>query len=804
MKTNLLILLSLFVLTSCFDEGGGSSSKSLFKQHTPVADPSDTEAATIISITPPSDATYVYNDLLSFDVQFSESVQSAGAPTLEIDIDGNLVELALVAGNDSDTFTFATQINIEAIDADGIDIIQIKKNGNDINDAGNNDSNLDISSFTLGLTNVFVDSIRPTLTSADINGVDLFTNNTSATMNLLAVNASDMKISLSSDCSTESFEIYSTTKALTLTTNSLNNYYIQLRAASGSLSDCSTAISITHDDQAPNAPVITLANDASDIASDSSSWVAVVDNGPADINHYEFAISTTTSEANIIAGGSWVDVGTSLSHQIDSGITFVAATDYYTLVKAVDNAGNEVIAASSSYQITVSPEIITNLESSDRTESSVSLGWSMPEDNGTAITDYIIEYYGGGIASWTVFSDGVSNATSAIVTGLDPETQYNFRVRAFNGTNYSGWSNTLTVETLPNIDFFNGGFKAINISGAPANQVVSMVDGNVLQLDGSPLTTLNRGETHSFSASDFSVLEGTGEFFVAGKIGTGGIGGSNNQANATWATSSWVGKDFLTILSRNAPLKLKVYAFTDSTITVNRGGSFEDSVVLTEGNGHTFTLTSEGSYEITSTGFIVAFSYGNQSGLYYDPKPLLPSSKDIIGFPSKSAQLGSLTSSNNVNYTHSNDNSGSVTLTAGALTQINPQGTSSQYQSNALRLRADDAIIANSVADSDGYCAAPFVPVSLFKTKFAINVSSDYVAFASDRPVTITATFPDDTTATITLTRSGSDSKAPYYARVSNYPAGTVFVGDDVYQAWYEPDTSTNAGDDDETVLFGW
>jgi hypothetical protein len=499
-----------------------------------------------------------------------------------------------------------------------------------------------------------------------------------------------------------------------------------------------------------------------------------------------------------------VNVGAVTTYQIPSGLSLIGSTDYYTLIKAVDLAGNESITASSAYQITVSPEMVTNLEASERTVDSISLGWSMPEDNGTAITDYVIEYQGGAIGSWTVYNDGVSNQTSAIVTGLDAETSYSFRLRAYNGTNYSGYSNTLVTETLPNLDFFQGGYKAINISGAPASQVVSMADSNELYLNGVLLTTLNKGETHSFTSTDFDVLEGNQPFFVAGKLGTGGIGGSNDQGNATWATSAWVGKEFLTILSRNAPLKLKVFAFTDSDITVKRGGVTEDTVSLTADQGHTFTLSTLGSYEISSTGFIVAFSYGNESGLYYDPKPLLPPSTDILGFPSKDAKVSSITDNNSTNYIHSNDVAGSVTLMSGILSTIGPQGGSNQYTTNALRITASENIIANSVADSDGYCSAPFVPISMMKTKFANNVSVDYIAFASDRPVTLTITYPDSSTGTLTLTRTGTNPDAPYYARMTNLQAGVVFEGDDLYQAWYEPDTSTNAGDDDETIMFGW
>ena len=83
-------------------------------------------------------------------------------------------------------------------------------------------------------------------------------------------------------------------------------------------------------------------------------------------------------------------------------------------------------------------------------------------------------------------------------------------------------------------------------------------------------------------------------------------------------------------------------------------------------------------------------------------------------------------------------------------------------------------IFGSSVADSNGYYAAPFLPVSMMKKRFAVNVSSDYVAFASTSPAVITVTLQDGSTSTLTLTRSGSDDKTPYYGRLSSVAEGTT------------------------------
>ena len=79
------------------------------------------------------------------------------------------------------------------------------------------------------------------------------------------------------------------------------------------------------------------------------------------------------------------------------------------------------------------------------------------------------------------------------------------------------------------------------------------------------------------------------------------------------------------------------------------------------------------------------------------------------------------------------------------------------------------------------------------------------MAFVSDRPVTVTITKPDLTTSTITLTRSGTDAKTPYKAYLgTSYPEGTLFEGDDLFQAWYQANTTTYSGGEDETIMFGW
>lgn len=81
---------------------------------------------------------------------------------------------------------------------------------------------------------------------------------------------------------------------------------------------------------------------------------------------------------------------------------------------------------------------------------SAALTWTAPTtDNGSSVTDYLVEFSSNSGTSWSTFSDGVSISTSATVTGLTNATSYSFRVKAVSGAGTSDASNVVT--TTPGI-----------------------------------------------------------------------------------------------------------------------------------------------------------------------------------------------------------------------------------------------------------------------------------------------------------------------------------------------------------------
>lgn len=78
--------------------------------------------------------------------------------------------------------------------------------------------------------------------------------------------------------------------------------------------------------------------------------------------------------------------------------------------------------------------------------SAATVNWSLPSNNGSTITDYVIEYASGG--GYTTVSHSASTERTIKVTGLTPGVAYTFRISAVNG-NGTGATLVTPVTTTP-------------------------------------------------------------------------------------------------------------------------------------------------------------------------------------------------------------------------------------------------------------------------------------------------------------------------------------------------------------------
>ena len=582
-------------------------------------------------------------------------------------------------------------------------------------------------------------------------------------------------------------------------------YYLHVQARDNDLGGLSEVVSVMAvlDNTKPTTPgALSYGSDMTEMEAPTTSWTASTDE--TDLKGYEIAIGSSEGGQDVLA---WTDIGNLLTYRA-TALSLVPVTSYYSSVRAVDMAGNySEPSQGGQWMVPGPPEAITNLSAISSSFSSVNLVWSAPTDNGRAITDYRVFFKKSSDSNFEEYDDGENVATSVSVGGLDESTSYDFKVLAYNGAS-SADSNITSYETMVNEPFFEPDvYKAINIGGAEESAVVAFEDNTLIQKNGSDLITLNAGETHVFPSLINDRLEADRPIFVAGRKGAANQS-DQRKGNMVWSYGEWAGKDFYFTASRDKPHLINIYAFEEATIKIYKGATLiEEQTVSGQGN-HGFSINDYGGFRIESTGAIVAHMHSDKGGsTVTDPKPLLPESNDILGIPSRDARIttsegtasfaGILSDGTSNNY---NVNSGSELKING----VGPGDRGQEYQAEALRIISDKPMVANSHADANGYCSAPFIPVSRLKKKYAINVDSKWVAFASVLGGDITVTLPDGTTSTVPLERSVDGDNIPFKARLTNLPGGTRFEASVPFAAWYQPNTNTGAAINDETILFGY
>lgn len=529
-----------------------------------------------------------------------------------------------------------------------------------------------------------------------------------------------------------------------------------------------------------SAPNITISNELVYVASGTCSENGT--NVDVYVDSLNYLVSCTS--------GTWTTGLVDVSSLTD-GTGLLVTADHSTATQATQSINKE----------TATPTV-ASLSVSTTLPDSADITWNLNDPGGFTIDDYTINYRVKGSPTWLTFVDGVSTTTSSTVTSLTASTTYEFRVRVeYDSGSSSEWSNTAEGETQPDDPLF-GPNTAMNVGGSTTTTVVAHEDSTNITLNGGALVTLNKGQTHTFATVQFDVIDADKPIYTAGRRGSTT---TSRGANVTWNPTAWAGKSFSFNATRTNPQKLEVYAIEDTFVEVKQGSTVLDSATVIAGNGTTLSWSVYGSYQVVATGSILAYHMSYDGTNMHDPKPLMPAHTEMIGFPSQSMRLTASNDGTNYNLIHSNSTTDSGSLNKADVIQVNNLGgTTSLYQGDSLLISADKKISGASFADSNGLCAAPFMPTNLMKTKYAINVNSDYAAFASKVSGTIEVRDASNTLiTTLTLTRSGGAPNAPYRARMANPNAGYRFISTVPAAGWYQPRTNTGAGDQDETILYG-
>ncbi|NQY99678.1 MAG: fibronectin type III domain-containing protein [Bdellovibrionales bacterium] len=559
------------------------------------------------------------------------------------------------------------------------------------------------------------------------------------------------------------------------------------------------SVNVAKDSAAPtvgfsSAPNINSTNEATYLVSGTCS-----ENG----QNVDVEIPGVTPFSVVCSSGSWTSGSRDVSGLADSDSITITA----------DHQNASAVAANQAVQVvsknTATP-VVTSLSVPSTLSNSADLTWSVINPGGFTINDYEIQYRVSGTTTWLNFNDGVSTVTSATVTGLQPSTTYEFQVRVSYDSSFSDYSQLSSGSTKPDSTLFDSPYKAMNVGGATTSNIVAFYDDTYVTINGVtiPESPLAKGEVVNLPGTkQFDVIDADKPIFTAGRRGSGG---NTNKANIVWSPTYWAGKTFSFNAIRDNAQELSIYATEAAYVEVRQGATVLATANLNAEEDTTLTWSVYGSYQVVSTGAILAYHISVRTGdRTVDPKPLLPSHTEIIGVPSSSMRLTADSNGTNYSFVHSNSETGSGNLNAEDVVPLSPEGTSNQYNPSSLLISADRPVSGASFADSDGNCAAPFIPTNLMKRRYAINVVSEWVAFASKEAGIIQVYSPTQTIGvdtpvhTLILDSGGAEVNRPYKARMANPASGYRFISTVPVAAWYEPNSDTGAAVEDETILYG-
>ncbi|MCH9029521.1 MAG: fibronectin type III domain-containing protein [Bacteroidetes bacterium] len=143
-----------------------------------------------------------------------------------------------------------------------------------------------------------------------------------------------------------------------------------------------------------------------------------------------------------------INIKTAATTYSDSTLSTGNTAEYR--VSAINSIGTGVASDTASATTFTVPAKPTAL-SATAGNTQVSLSWTAPNNGGSAITDYTVEFKLSTDSTFATFNDGVSTATTATVTGLTNGLSYDFRVSAINSIGTGAVSDTASATPAPTV-----------------------------------------------------------------------------------------------------------------------------------------------------------------------------------------------------------------------------------------------------------------------------------------------------------------------------------------------------------------
>lgn len=553
-----------------------------------------------------------------------------------------------------------------------------------------------------------------------------------------------------------------------------DNYYVSVRVVSTTVgtSDVRT-VSYIPDVTPPSVPSsLTLSTDRLFLPgidgddTNTLSWSAATDN--CALNHYEAGLGSTSLSDDII---SFSTIGLVTTHQfnaVSDGVLSVQ-TDYYNLLKAVDNAGNESsVVASGSWQY---PKFTFNRELTLSSTTVISDHILKVELN-TSNFDYT---YVQNDCDDIQFFDTSGSPLKFYKESCDISGESVFYVQIpTTGTGVIEVHYANVTETdQSNPEAFNGTIpidRYVRISAAGNNTLAlySYVDNNLTYVETSSGTATNlitsaySGVTIASTTQD--VIQTTGP--VSGRVS------ANSNLYDTIAPLSWSDYDLAYPQSRynetysfynpnSVTANITIYDYTTAGALV----STNPFTIPAYSFLNTATNTTVGIVEsdIPVTGFV----RGNSG----DAVTLVKASTDIFGIPSGNGYITFLEDGTYGTIYWSNGTTSSISGDRGD--RYTTGGTGSQMVGDGVRIITNKPIWGISQADGDGTDSTMFHPYEYLSNEYIIPTASEYIAILCAESTTVIWT--DASGATIKgsqpCTASGNNPGKVYF-RPSSGSAG--------------------------------
>lgn len=413
---------------------------------------------------------------------------------------------------------------------------------------------------------------------------------------------------------------------------------------------------------APGAPTsLTATNGDTEVA---LSWSAPASNGGASI--FDYLVEYKDS-----ASATWLTFADGVSTSTNATVTGLSnGTAYNFRVSAINSVGTSTpssIATSTPTAPSV-PDAPTSLTATSG-NAQVSLSWSAPAANGSAITDYLVEYKASASGTWLTFADGATTTASTTVTSLTNNTQYDFRVSAVNSVGTSTPSSTATsTPTAPTAPGAPTIGTATVGAGSASVTFTAPVSNGGSAITGYTVTSSPGGLTGTGASSPITVtgltngVEYTFSVTATNAVGTSTASAASNAVTPTEPVLPtiagrvlWLdGADGASITSSSGAITA-VDDKSDSNLTATASGTASPTLVADAQNGRSVmrfdgndSLALGSSIQYRTIFVVAKFSGGatfnDYNGIIGDSTGSSPNNGHVLNAVSGTTKLGTATS----------------------------------------------------------------------------------------------------------------------------------------------------------------